>query len=151
MAGGTRKSRQQVLVDLIKDYNKDEKVRSCKINTDEIAAVRFLSQRDEAFINHLKVLWGADRIGNTAVPMNMPGTQGSVQDVRTSDVRRLMSQRPVARCTAPAPATTTALSEITTSRLEVSEVSGCSEISPTAMSLAFGVRSLSGSWNCRFS
>jgi hypothetical protein len=92
MAGGTRKSRQQVLVDLIKDYNKGEKVRSCKINTDEIAAIRFLSLRDETFISHLKVLWGADRIGNTAVPMNMPGTQGNVQDVRTSDVRRLMSQ-----------------------------------------------------------
>jgi len=77
MAGGTRKSRQQVLVDFIRDYNKGEKVRSCKINTDEIAAIRFLSLRDEAFINHLKVLWGADRIGNTAVPMNMPDTQRS--------------------------------------------------------------------------
>lgn len=74
LAGGTRKSRQQVLSDIIKEYNKAEKVRACKINTDEMAAIRFLSMRDDHFISHLKVIWGADRIGNTAVPMNMSGS-----------------------------------------------------------------------------
>jgi len=72
LAGGTRKSRQQALLDIIKDYNKSEKERSYKINTDEISAIRFLSLRDDEFLGHLRVIWGADRIGSTAVPMNMP-------------------------------------------------------------------------------
>lgn len=71
MAGSTRKARTTVLAEVVRDYNKQEKIRACKINPDEIAAIRFLSSRGPEFLHLLKVVWGQERTAHTACPLNL--------------------------------------------------------------------------------
>ena len=70
-AGGSRQSRTDMLSQCVKVYNQRERVRSCKIHTDEITVMKFLQRRSEEFHKHLKVTWGNDKLANTAAPMNL--------------------------------------------------------------------------------
>ena len=71
MRGSTRKNRLTVLTEVIRDYNKAEKIRTCKINPDEISTMKFLMSRGPEFLHMLKVVWGTERTSNTACPLNL--------------------------------------------------------------------------------
>ena len=68
---GTRKSKAQVLSEVLGDYNRRELVRSLKINSDEVTAIKFLSERSEEFRSLVKLMWGVERPVYTALPMNV--------------------------------------------------------------------------------
>jgi len=46
-------------------------VSQCKINVDEIAAIKFLAQREERTVREVKLAWARERIGMSAVPMSL--------------------------------------------------------------------------------
>ena len=71
LAIGTRKSKPQVLADVISDYNRSESMKRLKLPTDEIKALKFLGSRSPTFCGRLTVLWGQEKPANTAVPMSL--------------------------------------------------------------------------------
>jgi hypothetical protein len=71
MGGSTRKNKFTVLTEVIRDYNKAEKIRTCKINPDEISTMKFLMSRGPEFLHMLKVVWGTERTSNTACPLTL--------------------------------------------------------------------------------
>ncbi len=70
---GTRKNYQQLLMDAITEYNRLEENRALRVQTDEIAAIKFLAGRSAEFIKQLKMIWGNHRPQHTAIPMNLLG------------------------------------------------------------------------------
>ena len=66
---GSRKSKGQILNEVLLEYNRRETVRSLKIHSDELACIRFLAERSEEFRNLVKLMWGVERPANTALPM----------------------------------------------------------------------------------
>jgi hypothetical protein len=52
-------------------YNKQEKVRKCKIFQDELDAIKFVSKRNEAFTAQLQYIWGTEKVNHTALPINL--------------------------------------------------------------------------------
>jgi hypothetical protein len=66
----TRRTKEIILTGCINSYNKNALLQT-KFHTDEIAAIKFLNKRSAAFIRQLKIIWGQDRVGDTAVPMNL--------------------------------------------------------------------------------
>lgn len=71
LAGGSRKSLSAILGDLIKEYNKNEKVTQCKINLDEATSVKFLARRSSETLREIKLIWSNERVQFSAVPMNL--------------------------------------------------------------------------------
>jgi hypothetical protein len=70
---GSRKSRNVLLIEAIAEFNKHEENKSLRVITDELAAIRFLANMDEPFLQELKVIWGTERPQHTAIPMNLLG------------------------------------------------------------------------------
>jgi hypothetical protein len=66
-----RKVRQDVLLEELKKYNVKAKVAAHKINTDEIAAIRFLSGTSSDFQRGLKIIWGTDKLQHTSITLSM--------------------------------------------------------------------------------
>lgn len=68
---GRRKPRRQLLDEAITNFNKKESHRLFKINSEEIAAIKFLSERSKAFCNKVKLAWGVERPEFSAVTLTL--------------------------------------------------------------------------------
>lgn len=71
LAGGTRKPRAVLLKETLEEYNRKETVRNYRIYSDEIDGIKFLSDRSVEFKKVLKIIWGAEKPSNTALPMSL--------------------------------------------------------------------------------
>jgi len=69
LAGGSRKSRPNVINDLINQYNKANKVSGNGITVDEARAIQFLAKRGEPVIREIKLAWSTEKVPYSAVTM----------------------------------------------------------------------------------
>ena len=66
-----RRNAAAVYDEVVTAYNKLEKVRACKLSADETACVKLIARDPPATKALLEVIWGEDKMQNTAVPMSM--------------------------------------------------------------------------------
>ncbi len=79
---GTRRSRPQVLGDVLREFNSKVVVAKNRISTEEVEIIKFLADRSPDFLSRLKVVWGQEKPQYTAAPMNLlssPFLQPGVQ------------------------------------------------------------------------
>jgi hypothetical protein len=50
-------------------YNKAERIRTCKLQADEVAVIKLLGRSAPAFVDLVRHIWGTDRIGSTSIPL----------------------------------------------------------------------------------
>jgi hypothetical protein len=66
-----KKSKPDLFGEVAGMYNKQEKVRKCKIFQEELDAIKFVSKRGEEFTSQLQYIWGTEKVNHTAVPINL--------------------------------------------------------------------------------
>ena len=66
-----RKSSAQVYDELVTAYNRREKIRACKLLPEETACIKLIARECEEVRALLEVIWGEDKMANTAVPLSL--------------------------------------------------------------------------------
>ena len=56
---------------VIAAYNKAERIKTCKLQTDEVAVIRLLARSCPEFVSLVRHIWGTDRIGSTSIPLSV--------------------------------------------------------------------------------
>jgi hypothetical protein len=74
-AANPRKAGKAVWDEVLSTYNKSEGVKNNRLNGDELNAVKLLNRASDAFLNHIRIIWGTDKLEWTAVPLNLIGAK----------------------------------------------------------------------------
>lgn len=69
---GVRRKAPTALWDAaLMQYNKGERVKTCKLQPDEVQAIKLLAKSSEEFRILVRQIWGTDKIGCTSIPLSL--------------------------------------------------------------------------------